>query len=152
MSKTLRDYVQFKCRGRNYFTNRAANKLFKAIKAECKVDDDDDEMLGTFVMVYSCTDGVTFDFDGREREPLTLFKSQWETLGGSPKPKKLWEIRTSMPDSLYNEWCGYFNEGQDLFDVPDEQKSLDRLTPELREEAQKPNSPSQEPIEFGRSA
>lgn len=137
---------------RGYISNQKEAKLFKAIKAECGVDDADDEMLGTFVMVYACTEGVTFDFDGHERAPLTQFKKLWDALGKSPSPEKLWEMRTTIPTKLFSEWCRVFNAAQELFDVPEEQKPLDQLDPDKREEAQKPNSPLLEQTGYGKSA
>lgn len=150
--KTLRDYVQFVCRAQTYGSDLAAGRLTKDIKAEFKLSDEEADALDTFAMVYSCTDDVRFYFDGKERSALVEFKRLWDALGEKPSVRQIEALRRGLPFALMTAWITAFNESQQLFDVPVEQKPLNQMTPEQREEALNPNSPLAEPIASGKSA
>ena len=148
MTKTLHDYVQFECFEFTFDSARKAEKLEKAILAECEVGEDGKSILSTFVTAYVCTNGIVFHLDETARKPLHSFKKRWEALGKKPTPSQIWEFRTHTQLELINEWIKQFNDEQRLFDVPREELPIDMLTPEEREEAKKPNSFSPDSEEY----
>lgn len=148
--RTLSDYIRFDCKPQTFWTDRVAEKMHKAINQEPDATQDVQSIAYTIALLYSLTPKIVFSFDGTERPVLRTFKEQWEALDESPA--KLWEMRKGMPTSLVSAWIDAFNEAQLLFDVPDEQKPLEWLTPEQQAEAQQSNSPLAVPAVAGKSA
>ncbi len=150
MTKTLRDYVTFVCRAQTYGSDLTAGRLAKDIKAEFKLSDDEADALSTFAMVYSCTDDVLFNFDGKERSALVEFKRLWDALGEKPSIKQIEAVRRGLPYALMTAWITAFNEEQRLFDVPVEQKPDSQLSDYEREQMKDPNSFLAEPTAAGK--
>jgi len=140
--QTLADFITFKCDPQTIALDIQADILERKIAAAVGIDEKHKQrrILSTFCVVYMCTLDVSVHLTDRTSKTLGALCEAWQRRN-EMSPAELWDMRATMPHTLWAEWFRQWDNAQRLFELDPAEVPDDMLSTDQKEELKDPQSP-----------